>query len=74
MSRISDASRRFDFDSRSLWHRHRYNTGSFHVMPASQVRAFAEQLLRAANGNESHPIIRRNAVYRACLRPYHSLP
>ncbi|KAK0542615.1 hypothetical protein OC845_006537, partial [Tilletia horrida] len=58
MSRIPDASRRFDFDSRSLWHRHRYNTGSFHVMPASQVRALAEQLLRAANGNESHPIIR----------------
>ncbi|KAL9937270.1 hypothetical protein V8E36_003679 [Tilletia maclaganii] len=73
LSRRPHATRRFDFDTRSLWTRRKFRKNDFEHMAPAQVKTLAKQLLRAADGDINHPIIRRNAVYDACISRFQSL-
>ncbi|KAK0520578.1 hypothetical protein OC842_007053 [Tilletia horrida] len=73
LSRRPDASRRFDFDHRSSWTKNKFRKTDFENMSAAQVRNLSAQLLKVANNDINHPIIKRNAVYSACIRRFQSL-
>ncbi|CAD6915963.1 unnamed protein product [Tilletia controversa] len=73
LSRLPDATRRFRFGARSAWALNKFRRTDFENMAPAQVRSLARQLLAAADGDINHPIIRRNAVYSACIRRYQLL-
>ncbi|CAD6941336.1 unnamed protein product, partial [Tilletia caries] len=73
ISVMQDATRRFRFGARSAWALNKFGRTDFDNMASAQVRSLARQLLAAADGDISHPIIRRNAVYSACIRRYQLL-
>ncbi|KAE8259044.1 hypothetical protein A4X09_0g7831 [Tilletia walkeri] len=73
LSRLPDATRRFRFGARSAWALNKFRRTDFDNMAPAQVRSLARQLLAAADGDINHPIIRRNAVYSACIRRYQLL-
>ncbi|KAL9940349.1 hypothetical protein V8E36_001054 [Tilletia maclaganii] len=65
LSRRLHATRRFDFDTRSLWTRRNFRKGDFDHMAPARVKALAKQLLRAADDHINYPIICRNALHLA---------
>ncbi|KAL9939670.1 hypothetical protein V8E36_001487 [Tilletia maclaganii] len=50
-----------------------FRKNDFEHMAPAQVKTLAKQLLRAADDDINHPIIRRNAVYDACISRFQSL-
>ncbi|CAD6890603.1 unnamed protein product [Tilletia controversa] len=73
LSKTGNGTNRFPMDPRSLWNKGKFRKNDFHHMPAAKVRNLGDQLLKAANNNPNHIIIRRNTVYSACMDRYNSL-
>ncbi|CAD6963702.1 unnamed protein product, partial [Tilletia laevis] len=57
----------------SQWTKTKFRKSDFKEMPPRKIRILAQQLLKAANGNASHPIIRRITVCSACIDRFNSL-
>ncbi|KAE8216643.1 hypothetical protein CF319_g8222 [Tilletia indica] len=73
LSRLPNATRRFNFSPRSTWSKNKFRRTDFDTMAPAQVRTLARQLLASADGDLQHPIIQRNAVYAACIRRFQML-
>ncbi|CAD6949116.1 unnamed protein product, partial [Tilletia caries] len=55
------------------WTKTKFRKSDFKEMPPRKIRVLAQQLLKAANGNASHPINRRITVCSACIDRFNSL-
>ncbi|KAK0519412.1 hypothetical protein OC835_007531, partial [Tilletia horrida] len=50
--------------------KNKFRKTDFENMSDAQVRNLSAQLLKVANNDVNHPIIKRNAFYSACIRRF----